>query len=152
MILVRLIAISLVLLFLQSGSQLRAEGVGPVASACPTTATSDHKHDTQADPPNDGFLGDRTEVTLAEGQLIDRYGGSPYSEYFSPPGTPPDARSLPPGVREMGLHTYLVVRSFNVEYGIVAPWYGQPGFGKQYRSLIPLGQLLCQGYMREIFN
>jgi RHS repeat-associated protein len=97
-----------------------------------------------------GFLGATTRVTLRAGETIDRYGGSALSRFFSPPGTPVAARSLLPEVASQDLRTFQVVRPFEVEAGLTAPAYGQPGLGVQYLSPLRLGQLLEQGFVREV--
>ena len=80
-------------------------------------------------PDNAGFA-DATERTfLMPGQTIDRYGGSGYSRFFSPQGTPAWARSLPPGTAAQPLRTFKVVKPFEVQSGKVASWFNQPGGG-----------------------
>jgi len=101
-------------------------------------------------PPNEGFLGEITVLMLQPGQKIDRYGGTPVSRFFSPQGTPLEARSLPPETAKQILRTFEVVKEFEVNAGTVAPYYGQPGLGTQYRASLPLGELLDQGYVLEI--
>ena len=100
-------------------------------------------------PANNGFLGASSETTLEAGQTIDRYGGSAYSQFFSPQGVPAEMRALPPGVAEQGLRTFQVTQPFSVESGTVAPAFGQFGLGTQYRSSMTLGELLEQGYLSE---
>jgi hypothetical protein len=48
------------------------------------------------------------------------------------------------------LRSFEVLRPFEVEAGRVAPAFGQIGLGTQYRSSLRLGELLEQGYIREI--
>jgi RHS repeat-associated protein len=101
-------------------------------------------------PPNSGFLGDSNPLTLQAGQTIDRYGGSEFSRFFSPVGTPAEMRSLPPETMAQPLRTFQVLQPFDVQSGTVAPAFNQLGLGTQYQSSIPLGELLSQGYLREI--
>src|SRR5262249_31936760 len=101
-------------------------------------------------PVNNGFLGATTKMTLNEGQVIDRFGGSDYSRFFSPPGTPAAARALPPGVADQQLRTFQVLKPFEVQSGTVAPAFGQLGLGSQYRSSMQLGDLLNGGFLKEI--
>jgi len=101
-------------------------------------------------PPNNGYLGETRKVWLRPGNMIDRYGGSDASRFFSPTGTPVGARSLPPGTAGQTLRTFQVVKPFEVEEGLVAPAYGQPGFGTQYRTPIQLRVLLKRGIIREV--
>jgi RHS repeat-associated protein len=101
-------------------------------------------------PPNRGFAGRTQQTELMEGQLIDRYGGSDASRFFSPQGTPAVARSLPPGTSGQPLRTFEVVRGFEVESGRIAPAFGQFGLGVQYRSSMNLGDLVNRGFLREV--
>ncbi len=101
-------------------------------------------------PANEGFLGATNQLTLREGQVIDRFGGSEYSRFFAPPGTPTAARALPPGVADQPLRSFEVLRPFEVQSGTVAPAFGQFGLGTQYRSSMQLGDLLEKGFLREI--
>ena len=101
-------------------------------------------------PTNDGFLGAATQLTLKEGQIINRFGGSEYSRFFSPPEISAFARSLPPGVAEEQLRTFQVLKSFEVQSGTVAPAFGQFGLGTQYRSSMQLGDLLKNEFLKEI--
>ena len=113
-------------------------------------ALSDSRPLTTFYPPNNGFVGATRQITLQEGLLINRFGGSEYSRFFSPQGTPATARALPPGVAEQPLRTFEVQKSFAVESGTVAPAFGQLGLGTQFRSSSQLGNLLQGGYLREV--
>jgi hypothetical protein len=42
------------------------------------------------------FLGPTSREFLYEGTMIDRFGGTDYSRFFSPAGTPAAGRALPP--------------------------------------------------------
>jgi Tuberculosis necrotizing toxin len=126
---------------------------GPVAKAPPEATkppVNESSAKTASFPANQGFLGDPQPLTLKENQLIDRYGGSDYSRFFSPPGTPEAARALPPGTVDQPLRTFQVLRPFEVQSGTVAPAYGQAGLGTQYRSPMQLGDLLQQGFLKEV--
>jgi len=101
-------------------------------------------------PANNGFLGTARQMTLEEGQSIDRFGGSDYARFFSPPGTPIAARALPPGVGDQARRTFQVVKPFDVQAGKVAPAFNQFGLGMQYRSEMQLGDLLSGGFLKEI--
>lgn len=100
-------------------------------------------------PENAGFAGATERTFLMPGQTIDRYGGSGYSRFFSPQGTPDWARSLPPGTAGQPLRTFEVVKPFEVQSGTVAPWFNQPGGGLQYRTPVNLDTLLNRGIIRE---
>jgi Tuberculosis necrotizing toxin len=100
-------------------------------------------------PANNGFLGAATDTVLEQGQLIDRVGGSEFSRFFSPVGTPLEARPLPPGT--IGdLRTFEVLEPFGVQAGTVAPAFGQIGLGTQFRSYLTLGELIEGGFLKEV--
>ena len=101
-------------------------------------------------PPSNGFMGAITRQTLTRGQLIDRYGGSAFSRFFSPVGTPAGARALPPSAAGQPVRTFEVVQSLSVESGQVSPWFGQLGLGTQYRTDATLGELLERGILKEV--
>jgi hypothetical protein len=101
-------------------------------------------------PSGNGFIGTTSQVTLTRGMRIDRFGGSPYSQYFSPMGTPMQARSLPGVTATQPLRTFEVLAPLEVEAGRVAPWFGQLGLGMQYRSPATLGELLQNQLIREL--
>jgi RHS repeat-associated protein len=101
-------------------------------------------------PPNGGFTGPTQPILLRPGDIIDRYGGSSASRYFSPQGTPLWARSLPPGVESQGVRTFEVLKPFEANSGSVAPWFSQFGGGIQYVTPVPLEVLLRRGILREL--
>jgi RHS repeat-associated protein len=102
-------------------------------------------------PPASGFLGGVSmRTTLKAGTKIDRYGGSQAARFFSPVGTPVTARSLPPGAATQALRSFEVIKPFDVDAGRIAPWFGESGLGVQYRSVMPLDDLLRGGFLREI--
>lgn len=101
-------------------------------------------------PEHAGFAGAVSRRFLMPGQTIDRYGGSGYSRFFSPQGTPSWARSLPPGTAAQPLRTFRVVKPFEVQSGTVAPWFNQPGGGVQHASPVKLEVLLKHGVIIEI--
>jgi len=59
-------------------------------------------------------------------------------------------RALPPGTQSQPLRTFEVLKSIDVQSGKVAPAFNQMGFGTQFRSDQPLGELLDQGLLKEI--
>jgi len=101
-------------------------------------------------PENAGFSGGTERTFLMPGQIIDRYGGTGYSRFFSPQGTPDWARSLPPGTAGQPLRTFEVVKPFEVQLGKVAPLFNQPGGGIQYMTPVRLEILLKRGIIKEI--
>lgn len=77
---------------------------------------------------------------LQAGLLLDQFGQESGS-YLYPDGTPYAQRSLPPSMLNTtdprfpyGYHRYRVVRSFRVRAGFVAPAFGQPGGGVQFKT------------------
>ncbi len=101
-------------------------------------------------PASNGFLGAADEVYLQPGQMIDRYGGSGYSRFFSPQGTAAEMRALPPGVGDQPLRTFEVMKPFPVQSGTVAPAFGQLGLGTQHLAPVRLEVLLKRGILREV--
>jgi nicrotizing toxin Mtb-like protein len=102
-------------------------------------------------PPDNGYVvgpdgrPEVTQRTLHDGQHIDRY-GSEFGAFLAPEGLAYAARSIPPqnldGTPAAGcnFHEYQVGRPFAVDTGPVAPWFAQPGGGRQYQldaALVP---------------
>lgn len=102
-------------------------------------------------PPDNGYLLDpagqpiELQQTVQPGTRMDRY-GSEYGSFLAPEGLPYAARSIPPssldGTPAAGCNyrDYKVVKSFTVDAGPIAPWFGQPGYGWQYQldgALVP---------------
>ncbi|MFJ8309958.1 MULTISPECIES: TNT domain-containing protein [unclassified Streptomyces] len=96
-------------------------------------------------PPDDGFAHrpdgtpDKRAVELRAGEDLDRF-GSEYGSFLAPAGAPYSRRALPPQsliTREAGYpcayHAYEVVKSFKVWQGRIAPWFDQPGGGRQIK-------------------
>ncbi len=101
-------------------------------------------------PPNNGFQGTPGRASVIPGAKLDRYGGTGGS-YLSPAGTPVAARSLPPEAELRPLHSYEVVKPFEVDAGAVAPWFGQPGGGIQYRlGTNTVQDLIDSGHLRPL--
>jgi RHS repeat-associated protein len=100
-------------------------------------------------PPNNGFLGKPTSVVLKAGTVIDRYGGSAASRFFSPAGTPLAARALPPDTAAMPLRSFEVLKPITAEAGRAAPAFGG-GLGTQFRTSLALEELIQGGSLREI--
>ncbi|WP_067781424.1 TNT domain-containing protein [Actinomyces vulturis] len=100
-------------------------------------------------PSNGGALGEWRIKTLEPGELIDRY-GFPGGKHVSPKGVAFEQRALPPDTNLTNYHVYEVVNLFQVEESIVAPWFGQPGGGIQYRLNESVKELLDYNFLREI--
>jgi RHS repeat-associated protein len=101
-------------------------------------------------PDNNGFIGEIESQFLYKGTKINRYGGSDWSKFFSPQGTPNAARSLPANTINEPLRTFEVMKPFSVMSGKVAPAYGQVGGGTQLISPVRLKTLLSRGVLREL--
>ncbi|RUT46774.1 DUF4237 domain-containing protein [Paenibacillus anaericanus] len=108
------------------------------------------------DPNINGFLlGISEDMTLKKGMLIDRY-GSPVGNFFSPEGIPYEQRALAPHSDYADYYVYKIVQDFEVEGGIIAPWFDRPGGGLQYIKYKPDGdkysleELVDLGYLIKV--
>lgn len=108
-------------------------------------------------PDNAGAVpGSERVVVPAPGMRIDRI-GSEGGDFFTEPGTPFSQRSLPPDRLELELkewevraeHPELAGGSVRLEASEVAPWFGQPGGGVQYRFLDADGVPIPNWQLRE---
>ena len=114
-------------------------------------------------PPNAGAVpGTEHTVTPGAGTVVDRIGGMG-GEYFSPRDTPFGERSLPPDRVSLQRryweidesHPDLASGRLRLEESRIAPWFGQPGGGQQYRFLDAEGnplkafELEQRGIIRE---
>jgi hypothetical protein len=114
-------------------------------------------------PPDDGFLKVagivvRHRTALTPGKRIDRF-GYPGGAYLSPVRTlfaqralPPQNLSTPVGTPQANYHVYCVLRTFDVDGGPIAPWFGQPGLGVQYKleaESFSVSWLIDHGYLVE---
>lgn len=117
-------------------------------------------------PPQNGFqlnsagqpiLGN---MTLQKGSKVDRF-GSEYGVYISAADAPYAQRALPPSNLAVSdssteypfnYHIYTVVKSFEVEGGPIAPWFGQPGLGAQFYvgATGNILTLLEKGYLERV--
>ena len=102
------------------------------------------------DAPFEGFLYNwRIAVTLSPGTRIDRF-GLETGRYLAPEGTPLAARALPPSSTRGAPTVYEVARPLNVEAGLAAPAFGQPGGGIQYKTSSPVADLIRMGYLKPV--
>lgn len=93
-------------------------------------------------PPNDGAKGRQERKTLYPGDsLIDRY-GKDNGFFLSPEGTPIGKRSLPTLSRSGEYHKYIVRGDLSVMMSEILPWFGQPGGGIQYKTDVPIRELI----------
>lgn len=125
-------------------------GEGVLAARVGTSAASTSRALVPYFPTNNGFLFAPIRTFLQPGQLMDRFGGSALSRFFSPAGTAVAARSLPPATAGMELRTFEVLKALEVDSGLAAPAFGQFGLGTQYRTTLTLQELVEQGFIREV--
>lgn len=95
-------------------------------------------------PPHDGFavingVVDKAPGLLTDGERLDRF-GSEYGAFLAPAGDPYAQRALPPqnlNTREPAYpcdyHVYEVTEPFVAWEGSIAPWFEQPGGGRQVK-------------------
>jgi hypothetical protein len=83
-------------------------------------------------PPNAGALGPSRKVTLPKGTIIDRY-GSDWGDYTSPDGIPFEQRAMPPEGRSSPYNRFRLNEDIEVDEATIAPWFGEPGMGTQYK-------------------
>jgi len=127
-------------------------------------------------PSNYGCCGAESEHTLHIGNFIDRF-GSENGFFFGVPGEPYIYRSLPwfgnynknkdnykmkqnfykfyeeadiNKNPENDYHLYKIIKPFKVQSCIIAPAFGFPGGGTQYRSDNAVKDLLQNGYIKEV--
>ncbi len=102
------------------------------------------------DAPFDGFLANwRTTETLQPGTRIDRFGPET-GRFLSPEGTPLPNRALPPGTAGGNPSAYEVVKPVDVQAGLAAPAFGQPGLGIQYMTNSPVADLIEAGILKPV--
>ncbi|MCZ2525609.1 TNT domain-containing protein [Streptomyces sp. HB2AG] len=123
-------------------------------------------------PKAEGFLLDdddrpiKGKVTLRRGQYVDLF-GTGEGRFLAPAGTPYRLRAIPPGNLNTydkdyrySYRLYKVGKSFPVDAGPVAAWFGQPGGGLQYvvnaqyfpptPDRINIPWLLKRGYLERV--
>lgn len=100
--------------------------------------------------PSKDYVGETLHKEfLQKGEIIDRY-GSPSGKYASPHGTPFQSRGLAPVIEFDEYNVYRVQRPILVDKSIVAPAFGQPGGGIQYKFAVPLKKFIDQGSLIKI--
>ncbi|SHJ41911.1 Protein of unknown function [Clostridium amylolyticum] len=92
-----------------------------------------HWPGTNGDTNLNGFLDGKSNLTTLEpGKVIDRFGNPSNGYYLSPEGVKYEQRALAPHCEKLDYHKYKVILPLDVESGIIAPWFDQPGGGIQY--------------------
>ncbi|WP_161831170.1 hemagglutinin repeat-containing protein [Pseudovibrio sp. POLY-S9] len=103
-------------------------------------------------PVNDGFAGTPINTTLTPGAKIDRYGGTD-GYYLSPQGTPFDQRAMAFGQENKDyLYYYIVKKPLPVKAGEIAPAFGYPGGGTQFKVDSQIADLIEDGYLAGPFK
>ena len=93
-------------------------------------------------PPNNGCALPVTSHTFSVGATICRY-GAPGGSYGAVPGTEFPKCSLPRDTDCSKYTCYEVTCPVTAESCKIAPWFGQPGGGTQYKFTPPLGSNSC---------
>ena len=101
-------------------------------------------------PANNGAVkGTEKMKHLMPGDIVDRF-GQENGKYLAPINTAAEKRALPYGTDLSDYHQYEVLKPFQVEESVIAPAFGQPGGGIQYRSNVSIQKLLKRGIIKEI--
>jgi hypothetical protein len=99
-------------------------------------------------PPNDGCAAPSVRITLAPGNEIDRY-GSDFGRFFATPAVSWDARALPYDKTKMVYSVFVVQKPLEVEACAIAPWFGAPGLGVQFKTLDNVQTMLGAGVLSK---
>lgn len=97
-------------------------------------------------PPNDGCAAPPLKITLAPGNEIDRY-GSDFGRFFATPTVTWDARALPYEKTRMAYSVFVVQKPLEVEACSIAPWFGAPGLGVQFKTADNVQTMLANGVL-----
>lgn len=110
-------------------------------------------------PPNDGFQGVPSIVTLPAGTRVSRYGGyfdaggtfQDKGNFVAPEDVPFEQRALPKQALAKPLTVYEVTAPIEgVRSGPAAPWFDEPGLGLQYQLPLTIQDYLDQGKLKVI--
>ncbi|KZV94276.1 hypothetical protein EXIGLDRAFT_673159 [Exidia glandulosa HHB12029] len=123
-------------------------------------------------PQEEGFLLNATgapikrNIILPVGTLVDRFGGevnaclspafAPYIQRAIPPINlnPPCTPITPPAGRTLftnNYNLYNVTRKIEVIAGPIAPAFGQPGRGTQYKTSEDVATLVDEGFLQRLY-
>ncbi|GAB2667308.1 TNT domain-containing protein [Nocardia goodfellowii] len=99
----------------------------------------------------DGFAASdgRAPIRLEPGRIVDSF-GTTFSKLLYDISTPLSARSLPVDYLHSGYRRWQVKTQTPVWAGPVAPWFGQPGGGEQFFTLMPIVDLVGAGFIEEV--
>jgi hypothetical protein len=95
-------------------------------------------------PPDDGCADHVVPTNLPPGLKIDRY-GSENGSYFALAGTPYEARALPYDRSKLPYTIYIVEKPLAVMECTTAPWFDEPGGGKQFKAAESAAKLKEEG-------
>ena len=98
-------------------------------------------------PPRDGFAGPARIVLLRPGTVVDRF-GHPGGRFLAPADASYMGRAVPYDRLKMPYFRYEVARPLRVAAGKAAPWFDQPGGGKQYQTGQPIKVLVDTGFLK----
>ncbi|KAB5549586.1 hypothetical protein GE09DRAFT_920996, partial [Coniochaeta sp. 2T2.1] len=116
-------------------------------------------------PPFDGFALDtkgkaiKADFVIEHGAVLDRFGLEPHGDFLAPAASPYMQRAMPPSSLDtpqsnpefpFNYHVYLVKQSFTVSAGPIAPWFGQPGQGVQYKLGETVQTLVNRGVLERV--
>jgi RHS repeat-associated protein len=100
-------------------------------------------------PANYGFSDISSRMTLRPGAIVDRYGREG-GTFVSPVGTSFPQRALPQSSWAPTSNAYRVLKPIEVDGGIIAPWWGQPGGGVQFQLPASVRDLIKSGHLGRI--
>ncbi|MDR3494059.1 MAG: TNT domain-containing protein [Ancalomicrobiaceae bacterium] len=100
-------------------------------------------------PAFPGSTGPETPVTLPVGTVVDRY-GSPFGTFTSPAGIPYEQRALPYDQTAVPYSQYRVLKPLGTNSSTIAPAFGDPGGGTQYRFDKSVQDLINEGYLEKL--
>ena len=73
--------------------------------------------------------------------------GSEFGRFFANPGVSWDARALPYDRTKLPYAVYVVQQPVVVETCAIAPWFGAPGLGVQYKTEVNVQTLRAAGVL-----
>jgi hypothetical protein len=147
----RLFCILLTLLISLSGPAMGANGDFGRSSFAAKSEAALIKYEpwprAPSSPHADGFLfGARQAESAQAGQVFSRV-GSLEGSYVAPQGTSLGARGLPSAYPNTSESLWQVVKPFEMEGGLAAPWMDAPGMGIQYKLPQSINQLQQGGFI-----
>jgi hypothetical protein len=108
----------------------------------------------KAAPNNGVVVGSEMSMVPKVGDVWDRFGETT-GKYLSPKGIPYAARGLPPANLTQGYHVYKWIKAWDpalgdIEQSTVAPAFGQPGYGIQFRIPVSVQELLDEKFIAVV--